>query len=122
MTKILIDREIIGKASQFCHFVGGNGELIAKAINEVLLTPQEPLERQWLSPNQPPPVKRTNRTWDESDRVIVRIKHGEEYAAFARYIHSTHSGYEWNIEGHSGDWHDRVIGWAPLPSIGGEHG
>jgi hypothetical protein len=73
---------------------------------------------KWQPIKTPPKVKRTNKPWDESDRVVVRIEHaGEVYAAFGRYTHSHACGYEWHVEGHGGDWHGRVKGWVPLPPL-----
>lgn len=70
----------------------------------------------WLPIESAPKVKRTNKPWDESDRVVVRIEHNRDvYAAFGRYIHSHATGYEWLVEGHGGDWSNRVTGWLPLP-------
>ena len=71
---------------------------------------------EWLPIETTPKVKRTDKPWDESDRLLVLIRHyEEEYEAFARYIHSHATGHEWLIEGHGGDWSNRVIGWSPLP-------
>ena len=74
-------------------------------------------EQAWQPIETAPKVKRTNKPWDESDRVVVRVEYGGEvYAAFARYTNSLATGYEWNIEGHGGDWSNRVTGWFPLPT------
>ena len=74
--------------------------------------------QEWQPIETAPKVGRTEgRPWDESERVVVQVSHhGEVYAAFGKYTHSRASGYEWNIEGHGGDWSNRVIGWMPLPA------
>lgn len=73
-------------------------------------------DTEWNDITNPPKIQNTNKPWNESKRVVVLMKHhGNIYEAFARYTHSEVTGYEWMIEGHGGNWSDRVIGWLPLP-------
>ena len=86
-------------------------------VNDALINAALQGAQEWQPIETAPKVGHTaDRPWDESERVVVQISHHREvYAAFGKYTHSRASGYEWSIEGHGGDWSNRVIGWMPLP-------
>lgn len=70
----------------------------------------------WISVEDSLPELLERGNWDESKRCVVIVNKGREsYEAFARLTKFKDEIASWNIEGHTGRWHDYITHWMPLP-------
>jgi hypothetical protein len=76
---------------------------------------------QWVPVAQslPEATKRSRGGWMESARVIVKIKNKDDtpYAAFAVRTASEAIPHDWCVEGHNGNWNERVVAWCEIPPL-----